>query len=61
VLLDGVNWLEQRVITLTSIVMAFVLGEATIRLLAVQTPAGRTVLDTLLLPPKLERRANPLP
>jgi hypothetical protein len=38
------------VITLTSIVMAFVLGEATIRLLAVQTPAGPTVLDTILLP-----------
>ena len=37
-------------ITLTSIVMAFVLGEATIRLLAVQTPAGPTVLDTILLP-----------
>jgi hypothetical protein len=38
------------VITLTSIVMAFVLGEATIRLLAVQTPAGPTVRDTILLP-----------
>ena len=37
-------------ITLTNIVMAFVLGEATIRLLAVQTPAGPTVLDTILLP-----------
>ena len=33
-----------------TVVLSFIFGEALVRLLAVQTPAGPTVLDTLLLP-----------
>jgi len=38
------------VITLTTVLVAFGFGETIIRLLAAQTPAGPTFLDTILLP-----------
>lgn len=38
------------VVNLSTVVIAFVFGEASIRLLASQTPAGPTVLNTILLP-----------
>jgi len=37
-------------VPVATVVLSFIFGEALVRLLAVQTPAGPTVLDTLLLP-----------